>query len=175
MAAAGLPGRSPKVEPAMLRTTLVTLMLAAVATVAAADTVYKWVDARGQVHYTDLPPREAGARLLSTIERGGMVDEDLSDEPPAPAADTLPAGFGEADAPDGETRAAAVDVQRDLDAKRGEQCKQARTRYTQYIESRRLYRQTADGKREYLSEAELAKARVDAKRDVDEYCGPGTP
>lgn len=172
MAAAGVPGRSPKVEPAMLRTTLVTLMLAAVATVAAADTVYKWVDARGQVHYTDLPPREAGARLLSTIERGGLVEEDLSGEP---AADTLPAGFGEADAPDGETRAAAVDVQRDLDAKRAEQCKQARARYTQYIESRRLYRQTADGKREYLSEAELAKARVDAKRDLDENCGTGTP
>ncbi len=152
----------------MLKQTIFALMLATVATVATAETVYKWVDARGQIHYSDLPPREPGARILSTHQRGGFAADEDADEP---AADTLPAGFSEADAPDGETRAAAVAVQRDLESKRAEQCKQARDRYTQYIESRRLYRTTADGQRQYLTDAELAAARVEAKQAVDESCG----
>ena len=40
----------------MLRSALIIIMLAGLATAAAADTVYKWVDGSGQVHYTDLPP-----------------------------------------------------------------------------------------------------------------------
>lgn len=158
----------------MLRTMLVTLMLAAVTTAAVAETVYKWIDARGQVHYTDLPPREPGARILATYQGAGNVLAAEDAEEPATAG-TLPAGFRESDAPDGDTRAAAVAVQRDLAATRAEQCKQAQARYRQYIESRRLYRETPDGQRQYLSEAELARARVDAKKDVDELCGPANP
>ena len=31
-------------------------MIAGLSTVAVADTVYKWLDTSGQVHYTDRPP-----------------------------------------------------------------------------------------------------------------------
>ena len=158
----------------MLRKTLVTLVLAGVATVAAADTVYKWVDARGQVHYTDLPPREPGARILASYQ--GQAGLSATEEPEEPAADdALPPGFSESDAPDGDTRAAAAAVQRDLSAVRAEQCQKARERYTQYIESQRLYRETPDGQRRYLSESELTQARIEAKQAVDEACGPGGP
>jgi hypothetical protein len=61
-------------------------------------------------------------------------------------------------------------VQRDLDAVRSEQCKQAQERYKTYIESRRLFRETPDGKREYLSDAELSQARIEAKKEMDELC-----
>ncbi len=158
----------------MLSKLFVTLLLAGVATVAAAETVYKWVDTRGQVHYSDVPPREPGARILSA-SRGSLAageeDDDTGDRGPAP----LPQGFTESDAPDGATRAAAVAVQRDLTARRAEQCKQAQERYKTYIESRRLYRTLPDGQREYLSDAELTAARVEAKKEVDESCGPGGP
>jgi hypothetical protein len=167
-------GRTPALEPDMLSKMLVTLMLAGVATVAAAETVYKWVDTRGQVHYTDLPPREPGARILATYEGSipvGEEEEDTGESGPDP----LPPGFKESDAPDGDTRAAAAAVQRDLSAIRAEQCQKAQERYRQYIESRRLYRTLPDGQREYLSDAELSAARVEAKKEVDEYCGPGSP
>ncbi|MCU0974974.1 MAG: DUF4124 domain-containing protein [Steroidobacteraceae bacterium] len=157
----------------MLRKMLVTLVLAGVATVAAGETVYKWVDSRGQVHYTDLPPRESGARLLSTYQ--GRVGVPAGDDASEPAeADTLPPGFSESDAPDGATRATAAAVQRDVAAQRAEQCTQAQARYKQYIESQRLFRTTPDGQRQYLSDAELTQARIDAKKAVDEYCGPGS-
>ena len=50
------------------------------------------------------------------------------------------------------------------------QCKAAQDRYQRYIESRRLFRETADGKREYLTDQQLTEARARAKQAVDDYC-----
>ena len=36
--------------------------------------------------------------------------------------------------------------------------------------SRRLFRETPDGKREYLTDKELSDARARAKQAVDDYC-----
>ncbi len=68
------------------------------------------------------------------------------------------------------TASAAASVQRDVAQIRSEQCQQAQQQYKTYVESRRLYRQTADGKREYLTDAELTAARIQAKQDVDDLC-----
>lgn len=151
----------------MLKKTLLTLMLAAVATVAAGETVYKWVDARGQVHYTDRPPTQGGARVLGVLERSAGFDEATDDDQDEPSP---PAWAGPSTDDTGSSTAAAAAVQRDLEAIRGEQCTQAQARYKQYIESQRLFRQTPDGQRQYLSDAELNQARVEAKQAVDEYC-----
>jgi len=151
----------------MLRSTLITFMLAGLATVAAADTVYKWVDGGGQVHYTDLPPDQPGAKLLGVFERDMILDTELN-------AGAEPSGpeFYESSPPTDEeaTADAAAAVQRDLAAVRVDQCQQAQERYKTYIESRRLYRETPDGQREYLTDAELTEARVQARKDVDEFC-----
>lgn len=157
----------------MLKQALITLLLAAVAATAAAETVYKWVDVRGQVHYSDRPPSEAGARVLSVFQRPAGFDEEEGDEPPVePTTPMAPAG-GSDDRDPAAERAAAAAVQRDLAAVRGEQCQKAQERYRQYIESQRLFRVNAAGEREYLTEAELGQARVEARRAVDEACGPG--
>jgi len=151
----------------MLRRTIVTLMLAGLATVAAAETVYKWVDTSGQVHYTDLPPTESGSRILGVYERERIIsgEDEPGDQGDANATyDSGPA------LEENASNAAATAVQRDLDQARSEQCKQAQERYKTYIESRRLYRETADGKREYLTDAELAAARIEARKAVDEFC-----
>ena len=58
---------------------LLAFLMAGAAAMAGAETVYKWVDAAGQVHYTDLPPRQAGARILGVIEQG-VVDEESGDD-----------------------------------------------------------------------------------------------
>ena len=147
----------------MLRTILVTIMLAGLATTAVAETVYKWVDAKSQVHYTDRPPTQSDARLLAVLEREHNfipADEEPSDDSNSPPPPDEPATSG-----------TVAGVQRDVDQARSEQCKQAQERYKTYVESRRLYRQTADGKREYLSDEELMKARIDARQAVDDYCG----
>jgi hypothetical protein len=68
--------------------------------------------------------------------------------------------------------AAAAAVAQDLANSRTERCKKAREIYEQRINSQRLYRPGKDGEREYLSEAELAQARVDARKEMDSICGP---
>jgi hypothetical protein len=150
----------------MLRRAIVTLMLASLATAAAGETVYKWMDGRGQVHYTDLPPSEPGAKLIETFER--VQVQDNSQQP----SDTVEAPPASGDEPPAEesSAAAAAAVQQDLERTRVVQCKQAQDRYQTYITSQRLYKQGADGKREYLTDEELAAARIQAKQAVADLC-----
>ena len=156
----------------MLRSALVTLMIAGFATGAAAETVYKWVDEGGQVHYTDRPPEGRNVRILSVFEREIVVEQEQEDagdaDEPAesePDFDSEPDTSGLA-----ASRAAAQTVQADVDRVRNEQCKQAQERYTTYIQSQRLYRELPNGQRAYLSDAELTQARIEAKQAVDDLC-----
>jgi hypothetical protein len=56
---------------------LAALVMAGIGTLAAAETVYKWVDGAGQVHYTDLPPRQGDAKILGVYQQeSGDVDEE---------------------------------------------------------------------------------------------------
>jgi len=55
------------------------LLMAGAAAFATADTVYKWVDSAGQIHYTDLPPRQGDAKILGVYqEESGDVEGDAS-------------------------------------------------------------------------------------------------
>ena len=151
----------------MLRSALITLMLAGLATVAAADTVYKWVDRGGQIHYTDLPPDQPGAKLLGVFERQMVVGSEGEEG----AADTAPEFYDPEPAlEEASDRDAATAVQRDVAQAYAEQCKKAQEKYRHYVESRRLFREMPDGSRQYLTDEELTRARVEAKQDVDAYC-----
>ena len=154
------------------------LLLAGVAAVAGAETVYKWVDTAGQVHYTDLPPRQAGAKILGVYQQeAGTIDDgesgdsddysgqDDSGEPPDTGSDT-PSTPEPA-----VSDAAMAAAQADAEKAKVLQCKAAQDRYQQYINSRRLFRETPDGKRVYLTDQELTEARARAKQAVDDYCG----
>jgi hypothetical protein len=149
-------------------------LMVGLAAVAGAETVYKWVDPAGQIHYTDLPPRQAGARILGVYqqeagtvegeESGDYTDEDDTGEPPA--QDPESPRTAEPPVSDEAMAAAQADA---LKAK-VEQCKAAQDRYQRYIDSRRLFRETPDGKRVYLTDQELTEARARAKQAVDDYC-----
>lgn len=154
------------------------LLLAGVAAVAGAETVYKWVDTAGQVHYTDLPPRQAGAKILGvyqqeagTIDDGesgdsdDYSDQDDSGEPPDTGSETP----STPEPPVSDAAMAAA--QADAEKAKVLQCKAAQDRYQRYIDSRRLFRETPDGKRVYLTDKELSEARARAKQAADDYCG----
>ena len=70
-----------------------------------------------------------------------------------------------------DTNAALAQISSKIDQVRSELCKKAQERYKTYVESRRLFRQLPDGRREYLSDEDLMKARIEARQAVDEYCG----
>jgi len=157
----------------MLQKLLIALVLAGLTAVAGAETIYKWIDSSGQIHYTDLPPKQADAKLLGIYDHqvGDVDDEEGADDygdgdqgddtstPPTPASFPEPPPSNEAVA------AAAADAER----VRVEHCKLAQERYKQYTEARRLFRET-DGQRVYLTDKELTDARASAKQSVDDYC-----
>lgn len=153
------------------------LLLAGVAAMAGAETVYKWVDSSGQIHYTDLPPRQAGAKILGvyqqeagTIEDGDPGDSGDYSEPDdtGESPDTGAESPRTPEPPVSQEAIAAVEA--DAAKARVEQCKAAQDRYQRYIDSRRLFRETPDGKRVYLTDQELTEARARAKQAVDDYC-----
>lgn len=161
----------------MLHKILIGLLMAGLAAMATAETVYKWIDSSGQVHYTDLPPRQGDAKILSVYQReSGFAEEgepdngDYTDEGDdtgtGPAAQT---GVPTTPEPPVSEEAMAA-AEADAAKAKVEQCKAAQDRYQRYIDSRRLFRETADGKRQYLTDQELTEARARARQAVSDYC-----
>ena len=66
---------------------------------------------------------------------------------------------------------AEADAQAALDREeRAAKCEQSRSRLESYLQSNRMYRETGDGEREYLDEAQMLEARQKAEDSVTEYC-----
>jgi hypothetical protein len=137
---------------------------------AQAGDVYKYVDERGATMYTDKPI--PGAVLVSTgAQRPPEVAARSYAANQAVNNGALAASNQRIAAAQDTTRVAAT-VAKDLEATQVERCKKARDAYQKAITSQRLYRNTADGKREYLSDAELAQTRIQSRKTVDSICGP---
>jgi hypothetical protein len=135
---------------------------------AQAGDVYKYIDATGKTMYTDKPI--PGAVLVSSSQRPVESAQRAFATQQANANAQLNATNQRIAAAEDNQRIADT-VAKDLAASRAERCKQARDDYTKSIQSRRMYREK-DGQREYLNDAELAQARVDAARAVETICGP---
>jgi catalase len=150
----------------MLQKFMVAMLMAGLTVIAAADTVYKWSDSRGQIHYTDLPPTQSDAKVLSVSHR----ESASRDDEPAGDEGNDNSNGSESDGSTIDHKAMAA-VEADVSSAKVKQCKEAKERYQRYVESRRLFRQTADGKREYLTDQQLNEARVKAKQAIDENCG----
>jgi hypothetical protein len=150
----------------VIRIALGAALLALAATAARAD-VWGWQDAQGKWHYSDVPVQ--GAKLI----RKGSREAPATGTGAAATAGSGTAATAGGDAASARlaAEAAARGVQADLDKSRAEQCKQASERYDKMIAARRLYKEPTPGQRAYLTDAELAQARVDARRERDEACG----
>jgi hypothetical protein len=148
----------------MIRKLLLAVIMLGVATTAVAErTVYKWVDSRGQLHYTDRPPSLNEGKVLSVYQESTGLEESgqpAASPPPPPPPEPGAAG----------DNAVQNAVQADVAKVRAAQCKEASDRYKRYVEARWLTRQAADGKVVRLSDKEATEARVQAKKDMDEAC-----
>jgi len=137
---------------------------------ALAGDIYKYTDETGKTLYTDKPI--PGAVLVST---GAQRPPDAAQRAFAAqqsATNSQLAASNQRIAQGQEDSRFASQVAKDLEATRAERCKTARAAYQQSINNRRLYTQTPDGKRTYLTDEELVKTRVDAAKAVESICGP---
>ncbi|MGD9597968.1 MAG: DUF4124 domain-containing protein [Steroidobacteraceae bacterium] len=147
-------------------TILVSLAFAAVTVAAHAD-VYRWVDSKGEEHYSDVPVEGAELIRTTTPRPPGTV----SAPPRVAAAASVPSA-----APDEArtTRDAERAVAKDLAAKRAKDCADAKARYEKSLQARRIFRTLENGEREYLTDAEADKVRVDNRAAMDSACGKST-
>ena len=151
----------------MLRTLLMLTAAAAVfaAGPAAAD-VYKFKDDHGNVLYTDKPATLPAERLniqsqkTDTVAVQARAEEEAKRQQDADQANQQAAGQNKDQQQPTQLSA----------TQKAEQCTKARQRYDTYMNSQRLYQQTPDGQRRYLSDEELTAARASAKASMDVMC-----
>jgi hypothetical protein len=154
-------------EKVMLRTLLIlTAAAAAFAAGPAAADVYKFKDDHGNVLYTDKPATLPAERLniqsqkTDTVAVQARAEEEAKRMQDADKANQDAAGQNK-----DQQRATQLSA-----TQKAEQCTKARQRYDTYMNSQRLYQQTPDGQRKYLSDEELNAARASAKASMDVMC-----
>jgi hypothetical protein len=135
-----------------------------------AGDVYKYVDERGVTMYTDKP--FPGAVLVSSGNPRPQETAARSQAASQAAANAHLAASNQRIADKQADSRLAATVAKDVEASRAERCKKAREVYTVSVNSHQLYRETANGEREYLTDEELTKQRLDAAKAVETICGP---
>jgi hypothetical protein len=155
-----------------MRHPIILVFVAAVLTcaIAQAGDVYKYVDERGVTMYTDKPI--PGAVRVSTGTQRPAEVAARSYAAQQTSQNSQLSSSNQRIADQQNDARVAANVAKDLEATRVERCKKARAAYQQTIDSRRMYRELPDGKREFLSDTELAASRVEAAKAVETICGP---
>jgi len=133
---------------------------------ALANDIYKWTDADGNVHYEDRPSGAATEERLALSYRRTNTDlvaqsvqsrvdaQTERDEAKAAAAE---------EAKSAETNAAEA-------AGRQKKCDSGRAQLETLAQSRRVYREDADGERVYLDDKEIQKTRQRVEELIAENC-----
>lgn len=142
-------------------------LLALAATAATAADVYRSVDAQGNVSYSDRPQNDDAERVAVVAPRA--ASQPARPQAAAAPQPSMPASEPAATEP-AATESAPQPTRAEQAAERARNCEVARERATRYAESRRLYRNTPEGEREYLSDAEIDEARARAAADVETWC-----
>jgi len=144
----------------MLRLLSITALLIAGGIATAEADVFRWVDDQGVPHYSDqwVP----GSTIIKTgrLHPTTVASEDKS----------LSASGNKASAQVADQENARA-MHEDMDKVRDAQCKQAQDRYMKAIESRRVYKDSKNGEREYLTDQEADAYREMARKDVQNRCG----
>jgi hypothetical protein len=132
-----------------------------------ADSIYKWTDAEGYVHYEDRPsgePSEERLQFSYNRTNSTAVHQRVQTQRDATATRQVARADAEADRQTAaENRAAAEENLA--------KCQSYRARLKTMLESRRVYREDEAGERSYLDEAQRAEARSKAEELIKETCG----
>ena len=146
------------------RLSLSALILAGASTLAWAD-VYRWVDDKGQPHYSDqwMPGSEV-IKTSKTHPPGYDSATRAADQKNLTASNTKVSAQL-------EDKDNARAVQQDVASRRAVLCKQSKDSYMRAITSRRVYKEGAQGERSYLSDADADAYREQLRKQVQDYCG----
>jgi alanyl-tRNA synthetase len=148
-----------------LQTVLILAALVTASVPASAD-IYRRVDEKGRVHYSDRP-------MPGAVRVKAVTSQPTDPEAVAARTEAEQQQRQAADAAakkDQTTANAAKAVNQDMAKVASERCKKAKEDYRVAIESQRLYRIDKNGEHVYLTSAEIDEARINARKVLDEAC-----
>jgi hypothetical protein len=149
-----------------VKTTRWALLLALLGTAANGAEVYRSTDSNGVPTYSDRPNGNSEPIYVAT-PRPGRPGNTVAPRTAAPPANAAPAAARQTAAAEQQPPAQQTAAQRDARVKN---CGIARERAEKFAVSHRLYREAANGEREYLSAAEMDEAKAKAAADVATWC-----
>jgi hypothetical protein len=153
-----------------VKTTRWVLLLSFLGTVANGAEVYKSTDKNGVPTYSDRPSANSQPVFVATPRAGrpgnNLAARSETTQPTPPPAQ--PGAQQAAAAPAAPKTDAQTPEQRAEE--RTQKCAQARERATKYTDAHKLYREGANGEREYLTDGEIDEARGRATADVSTWC-----
>ena len=133
---------------------------------AAANEIYKRVDADGNVYYEDRPTGAAGEERLDITYRrtdSGVVRQRVQARVDAQATREEARSVAAA-------REQEAAEQQAAEEERKKRCEDSRARLETYLQSRRLYRTDDNGERVYLDEEQTREARRRVEEQIAENC-----
>ena len=151
----------------MRQLTVLCLMIAAFGAMGAAVAGDIYCNNQGR-DCSDRP--SPGATFVGSTNSNVQASSEPATAPAAGNGNSAPATDAAANARLSQD-ASRVAVQKDVAATRAEQCKQAKEKYQQSVEARRVYRVNKAGEREYLSDTEADQARLNARLEMERSCG----
>ena len=145
-----------------------TVLMSMATAPAVAAEVYKWRDAQGQLVFSDRAPNGPTERV---------------NVPTAPTPSTAElerlaaqqAAWRHEDAVRKERDLAKASEQAKLDAERAERCRAARSQNARFSYDGNQYRLDPSGRRVYYSVAEIDAKRLEAKKDMTQFCPSVAP
>jgi hypothetical protein len=128
----------------------------------ASAVVYKWVDAQGKTLYGDRPPDGVHAEVVELLGTHVSTSRSPDNGRAAPTQGSTPP----------QKPAAGDDASKNADtaAEQAKLCADAQDRLKKLTEGRHLYKEGANGERQYMTAQEIDTERADAKREVDAVC-----
>ena len=145
-----------------MRRTYILLALLLVTPLASAQ-VYKWTDAKGVVHYSDVPPPQG-------VKYKNMHMSLTGGAAPAAATSASPAAAASSPTDAGAAPASARTVA-DNPENRARLCAQLRQNYTLLKGSQPLTRDNAKGQKQLVSEKQRTQDMVNTQQQLQQYCG----
>jgi hypothetical protein len=140
--------------------------------------MYKWVDAEGNVHYSDQPPPSQGVKQQRTMPKpraaalaapatSGDGTQSATNRPKTPAEQEMEFRKRRLEAAEAEAKR-----QQEAEAAKEKQrnCDQAKARVAMLQQGGRITRASASGEQVYLDEADIARELVDARKIADSWC-----
>jgi hypothetical protein len=150
-----------------MKPTLTLLAALLFAGTAGAGDVYVTRDAQGNPVYTDtpqsIPAQKLDVHSASTdpAEVKARYDEELKRAAAEDAASTKAAA----------TSSSAARARELTEEDKAKRCVQAREHYQAVMSNFRLYEEGPNGDRRYLTSEEIDATRVNAQKNVNEFCG----